>query len=1261
MRSPRLATLIARVAVLLSASVAIAAAPRALYVRVASPGAEPETTWIETGGNGARVYSDVAGVRVALPGPIPETRWIVRLEESAGGPALPGGASFPARVAARHALADRFVSQLARREPARFGARGAAGIRVVGAYDRLIAGVVLEAPASALAELRATPGVHTVEPDRPVHAFLDRSVPQVRGDLVRTLLHGTGHGVRVGIVDTGIDYHHAAFGGAFGPGSRVAGGDDLVNHDGDPMDDNGHGTHVAGIVAGNGGGVVGMAVDATLYVYKALNQYGGGLVSDVIAGLERCADPDQDPATDDRLDVVNMSLGAYGGDPDDAFSSAVDALDALGTTVVVAAGNNGLPFTIGDPAIARGALAVGATTRADTTARFSSRGPGPDLAPKPDMVAPGDEIVSAALGGGKVAMSGTSMAAPHVAGAAALLIQLHPDWTHDEVRAALVGASVNLGRSILDQGAGRLDAYAAATATLFASPSRISFGRVLPLGPDTVLTRTLRIRSHAAASEAVTIDVQHEYRSPGVEVTVEPAAFALAPFGDTSVIVRATLHAGRLSNRTPPFAVDGQIWVHAGAEVRHVPYSLHDCFQLHVSVNGSGLGGVVHDEERIWPSKGLLEPTWLLPPGDYDAMAFGNGLERPLYLGRDLHLTADRDVDLGSTPADRTLTWSITDEERRPLVSAKMDLVVRHTSGAGLGYVGFPMVAQTRMPDTGPGYTLEWSAYQDDGDVRHDIPGTIDAPISTRTVANDPSKLRRWVEHFEVAPGDSVLPVEFRLHPDFPSGEWGIAIINPFAPPTGASYDVVQWRAATPYPRHNRIGRLDWQVDPVSARGGPGDFVVGMGPPLAFDHGDTVGVHRTQLAGSPVLALTGTRLTFGTGPLVFAAGITAEKSDFVIAPGEGFSARLFTDMMGTRRAGPPASFEVSVDGQVVSADTLAGEGSVQSSGLYQRMLTLPPGGRGTLVVHAPEASVLGIPSHTTVRTGFPLAGIDYTVTPTLESFAVVAAGNVVDEVHFGQVRDPHVEFTTSWLREIKPVDAELFYRPEGAPEWTPLHVLATDPSRARFRASLEAVEGPVSLRLKVGTAKWGTLEMDVEPAFVGRRSPAADAPVLEASADGAGARVSWRMPATDAPLVVERSEDGGDWLEWGEVTPANGVAYFVDARVVPGKRYGYRLAGAAAVAWVQVPVGVPQLALALAPNPARGDVVVALGVDRTAPIALRLLDLQGRVMSSRRLDAPTPGVHVVSLVTSGRVPPGLYFVRLERGSDVITRRVTLLQ
>jgi len=1251
MRLCRLAALSACVAASLLASPAIAGTPRALFVHAASPGAPAETTWIEAAGNGVRVLADAAGTRVAPAASGPSGRWIVRLDEPAS------AASFSERVTARRALADRFVAEIARQEPSRFGARGTGGIRVLHRYDRLIAGVALEAPAGSLPELRATPGVARVDEDRPVHAFLDRSVPQVRGDLVRNLLHGTGRGVRVGIVDTGIDYHHAAFGGAFGPGTRVAGGDDLVHNDGDPMDDNGHGTHVAGIVAGNGGGVVGMAVEATLYAYKVLNEQGGGYSSDVIAGLERCADPDQNPTTNDRLDVVNLSLGAYGGDPDDAFAGAVDALDALGTTVVVAAGNFGAPFTIGDPAIARSALAVGATMRADTTAPFSSRGPGPDLAPRPDLVAPGDEIVSAALGGGKIAMSGTSMATPHVAGAAALVIQLHPDWTHDEVRAALVGAAVNLGRSILEQGAGRLDAYAAATATLFAIPTRLAFGRVLPAGPDTVLTRTLRLHSHAAASEAVTLSLLPERSSPGVEFAIEPAALTLVPGADTSVSVRATLRATRAANRTPPFVADGLIEVRAGNEVRHVPYSLHDCYQLRVAVNGSSAFGVVHDDQRAWPSKGIFESTWLLPPGDYDAMAFGSGLDRPLYLGRDMHLAADRDVDLGLSPADRTLAWSITDEARRPLAGAKMDLMIQHASGALLGYVGFPMVPSSQLPDAGPDYRLEWAAFQDDGDVRHDIAGTVEGPFVAGRVENDPSRLRRYVEHFEVTPGDSVLPVEFRLHPDGAGGEWGFALVNPFATPTAAAYDVVQWRSATPYPGHDRIGRWDWQLGPSALRGGPGDYVLGMGPPLALDHGDTVGIHRTRLSGPPLLALTGTRYAFGSGPLVFNAGIVAEASDFVLAPGEGHSQRLFSDMLGSKRAGAPATFEVVLDGRVVLADTVAHDGSVQDAGLYQRMLSLPPGNRATLVVHAPGASVLGLPSHTTVRAGFGL-GITQTDTPILESFAVVAGGSVVQEVRFGQVRAPHVEFTVRPPVEHEPLVAELFYRTDASSAWRPLVVAADG---ARFSAPLAAVDGPVSLRLHVGTVKWGTLEMDVEPAFIGHRSPATDAPILEAIADGGRVQVTWRVPPVDDPLVVERAEPGSAWVEWGEVTPVNGVARFEDPGVVPGRRYGYRLAGAEAVAWVQVPVGVPRLSLAIAPNPARGDLVLALGIDRTERLTLTLLDVQGRALRSQVLDGLAPGVHLVNVTPSEHLRPGLYFVRLQRGADLITRRVTLLE
>jgi len=167
--------------------------------------------------------------------------------------------------------------------------------------------------------------------------------------------------------------------------------------------------------------------------------------------------------------------------------------------------------------------------------------------------------------------------------------------------------------------------------------------------------------------------------------------------------------------------------------------------------------------------------------------------------------------------------------------------------------------------------------------------------------------------------------------------------------------------------------------------------------------------------------------------------------------------------------------------------------------------------------------------------------------------------------------------------------------------------------------------------------------------------------VLQTSADARTARVDWRVPGVDGALVVERSEPGGDWAEWGEANAANGVAHFEDTAVVPGKRYGYRLASASAVAWVQIPIGTPRLSLAIAPNPARGDLLLAIGVDRTAPIRLTLLDVQGRAVRTRVLDGLAPGVHVVSVTPAEHVRPGLYFVRLERGADVITRRVTLLQ
>jgi subtilisin family serine protease len=157
------------------------------------------------------------------------------------------------------------------------------------------------------------PGVLGVYPDYEVHALLNESVPLISADQVWAMHDAngrpvTGQGIRVAVIDTGIDYTHPDLGGCFGSGCKVADGYDFVNEDADPQDDNGHGTHVAGIVAANGS-VKGVAPGASLFAYKVMDASGNGYTSDIIAAIERATDPDGNPATADAVDVINLSLG----------------------------------------------------------------------------------------------------------------------------------------------------------------------------------------------------------------------------------------------------------------------------------------------------------------------------------------------------------------------------------------------------------------------------------------------------------------------------------------------------------------------------------------------------------------------------------------------------------------------------------------------------------------------------------------------------------------------------------------------------------------------------------------------------------------------------------------------------------------------------------------------------------------------------------------------------------------------------------------
>ncbi|MFF2329211.1 MULTISPECIES: S8 family serine peptidase [unclassified Streptomyces] len=291
---------------------------------------------------------------------------------------------------------------------------------------------------------------------------LDRSVPQI-GAPEAWAAGYTGKGVTVAVLDTGYDSDHPDLAG------KVDVAEDFTGS-GSAEDTVGHGTHVASTIAGTGT-APGVAPDARLAIGRVCVDEGCP-DSAILAGMDWAANTL-------HAKVVNLSLGGPDEAGIDPLEQAVDDLSArTGTLFVLAAGNEGEngKQTVGSPGSADAALTVGAVGRDESLAYFSSVGPRVgDFAVKPDITAPGVGIVAAKLGGGHVALSGTSMATPHVAGSAALVAQAHPGWPGDRIKAALMGAAKPKDAlTPYDQGSGRVDVARATAQQVTASPANIS-------------------------------------------------------------------------------------------------------------------------------------------------------------------------------------------------------------------------------------------------------------------------------------------------------------------------------------------------------------------------------------------------------------------------------------------------------------------------------------------------------------------------------------------------------------------------------------------------------------------------------------------------------------------------------------------------------------------------------------------------------------------------------------------------------------------
>jgi minor extracellular protease Epr len=401
-------------------------------------------------------------------------------------------------------------------------------------------------PSDEINELKKDPSVERVEKDILVRASAQTLDWGIQATNTPTAWNAgyTGKGINIAVVDTGVAPHDDLV---------LAGGKSFVDYTTSYSDDNGHGTHVAGIIGAedNNMGTKGVAPDANIYAVKALKKDGSGNLSSILAGI--------DWAITNKMDIVNLSLGVQTHSA--IFKSMVDKAYANGVLVVAAAGNDGTAGGSEDsvdyPARYDSAIAVAAIDSANNRVDFSSTGNTVEIA------APGVSILATYLNNGYAKMSGTSMAAPYVAGQLALLKQANPTMTNAALRSELIKMSKDLG------GKGRDPLYGygltQAPSGSSANPGNTSPTPAPVLSPVTGLAanmksisglpgemKTLSITSTHKNGQKADRTKEAEWKSENVAIaTVENGQVIIKQFGKTNIAasfggktVRVTVDAG---------------------------------------------------------------------------------------------------------------------------------------------------------------------------------------------------------------------------------------------------------------------------------------------------------------------------------------------------------------------------------------------------------------------------------------------------------------------------------------------------------------------------------------------------------------------------------------------------------------------------------------------------------------------------------------------------------------------------------------------
>jgi subtilisin family serine protease len=1197
-----------------------------------------------------------------------------------------------------------------------------AGNQIVFEYKTAINGMAIATKRWMVEEIKKLPYVKSVYEDKEVKAYDDQSNHVIGADSVWHNLGVTGTEIIIGILDTGIDYLHPDLGGGIGPGFKVLGGYDFINNDNDPMDDHGHGTHTAGIAAAKGK-LKGVAPDASLYAFKVLDQYGSGSYSVIIAGIERALDPDQNPNTNDAVDIISMSLGGNGS-PDDIVAQAIDNATRAGVICVIAAGNSGSYLTIGSPGCARTALTVGATDDNDIIAYFSSRGPSNKIYEiKPDIVAPGVSINSTKMGGGYIAYSGTSMSTPHVAGCAALLLQLHPDWNPYVVKSALMQSAKSIGLDPLTQGHGRVDVYKASKTKIVTIPASFAFGLIDVNLSSFSKSDTLYVKN--LDSSAVTYSVSAYGLPSGASLTLSKNTIALQPYDSVSFIATLNVDNNTVADADPStVSYFGHLILASPVDSMTVPFSFVKYPYVNVQFNGGLLlQGVLHNRSDLVKYTAFFQldedniKTFFAPKGTYDIIGYfaiyPDPIKSVFVVKENISVPASSVVQLDVSQATSTLDFNLVTQDNTPVNLSKCGNFYNFlykSSGLGIhsGAMGFDYVWSLKYNNISTEYVYDWEVRTYRGfPAFYSYYGSLTDFSQSYNHTNLSTDFKHLKVHYNLSDPPKNLYIldwagmssETLIVTSSMSG-WGYQHEDYLLPPFIQDWYLSPLPPGFPYKSTYTNYCSVYEGGPISGWNMLNSKMYFVTPSITATDKNTAVFSPPSLPKYRSLSYNGSEMTFGLGPSHW-GGTYVNSLNYIDFKSNGAIGEICDYYPnGVHQIYPPlfpSQFQDSSpknlhyslfrNGQLVESDDVINKKfDLVTEGFYDFHFRIPVNisGKYTLQIQDTNYSIRGRQGKALMKATFDLSKIDKNP-PTIHSLNVIENGEFTDNVEVGQ--NASIQFSVTDDVGLQNVSLSYYSDSDTSHQYLSL-VKNSD----IYTSPIENLpNGYISLKIIAEDNSGNILEYEMEPGFkFGINNPPLSFHLFS-PADGDTMRLT--LPPKAIKLTWDRSSDvDRDFLLYSltlkgpnidtvfnSITDTSVVLNIMprlstaslykwtvgvfDGVVTVASLDTFRFKTSDIISSVKVEINNIPTVFSLAqnyPNPFNPSTTINYDLPKESKVLLKVFNILGQEISTL-VNEQLPAGRYSVLFQSQKLGSGVYFYRICAGEFVDAKKFILLR